>query len=542
MRRWLFVLVMVGCGTPLVGQDGGVDAGDHRDPDAGLDAGPVLDGGPGDAGEPDGGRVDAGALDAGRDAGLTDGGVSDGGAPTLVTVNAPRELRGVWVATVANLDWPASTGLSAAAGRASLEALVGGLADAGLNAIFFQVRPESDALYASSLEPWSRTLTGTQGVDPGWDPLAVLISTAHAQGVEVHAWMNPYRALVATGSQTASTSVVHTLAVDAVTYNGQVVMNPASSAVRTHVVDVVKDLLAHYDVDGLHFDDYFYPYPDAANTPFPDGAQYQAYTSGGGSLSLANWRRGNVDALVSAVMSTVTTLHPAVRFGIAPFGIYRSGTPAGTSGLSGVDVLYCDAVKWMNQGWVDYLAPQLYWPTTQSAQSYTTLATWWANGTMGGRHLFPGHATYQLGTSGAWTLAEYEAQVAVTRSLSAHNALGDLHFRAANVLANRSGVLTAFKSALYATPALVPELPRTGASVTPPVPLVSVSAGVAMLGSAAPGSTRFFALYRQVAAGWALQRVVGASTSSVSLSSGTWAVTAVAPGGAESQGVVLTVP
>ncbi len=541
MRRLLLALVLVGCGTPGVGGDAGVDAGDH---DAGqADASSSGDAGPTDAGSVDAGRADAGQVDAGRDAGPGDAGATtaDAGTATLVTVNAPREMRGVWVATVSNLDWPASTGLSAAAGRASLEAMVGGLADAGLNAIFFQVRPESDALYASTLEPWSRVLTGTQGGDPGWDPLAVLISAAHAQGVEVHAWMNPYRALLTAGAQTASTSVVHTLAADAITYNGQVVMNPASTAVRTHVVDVVKDLLAHYDVDGLHFDDYFYPYPDAANTPFPDSAQYQAYTSGGGTLNLADWRRGNVDALVSSVMNTVTTLHPTVRFGIAPFGIYRSGTPSGISGLSGVDVLYCDAVKWMNQGWVDYLAPQLYWPTTQSAQSYTTLATWWANGTMGGRHLFPGHATYQLGTSSSWTLAEYEAQVAVTRSLSAHDALGDLHFRAANVLANRSGVLTAFKTSLYSTPALVPELPRTGASLVPPVPQVTLSAGVATL-AAVPGSTRFFGLYRQAVGGWELQRVVGASTASVTLGSGTWAVTAVAPGGAESQGVELVVP
>jgi uncharacterized lipoprotein YddW (UPF0748 family) len=321
------------------------------------------------------------------------------------------------------------------------------------------------------------------------------------------------------------------------------VMNPASPQVQQHVLSVVRDLLAHYDVDGLHFDDYFYPYPDSMNSPFPDGAEYQAYLADGGTAQLGDWRRSNVNALVSSVMAAIAVEHPAVRFGIAPFGIYRSGTPAGIVGLSGVDVLYCDSLKWMSEGWVDYLAPQLYWPTTQRAQSFTTLATWWASIASGGRHVFPGHAATNLGSTSVWTLVEYTSQVAVTRTLRANGALGDLHFRATPLLANRLGVLDAFTTSLYAFAALTPVVPRAGASVTPPVPRVVVGPSSVTVTTASPASTRFWALSAQTSSGlWQLRRVVGSAVGSLVVPPGTWAVSAVAPGGAESQGVVFVVP
>lgn len=520
------------CGPPpVVIPDSGVeeDAGIvESDGGANADAGTTTDAG----------GTDAGLFDAGRPDSGTPG---DGGTSmTLVTVSHERELRGVWVASVVNLDWPSSSSLSVDAGRAALGNLVDSMADAGLNALFFQVRPESDALYPSTLEPWSRYLTGTQGRDPGWDPLGELLTLAHARGLEVHAWLNPYRALVSSNSTTATNHVTRTLSGAAITYNGAVVMDPGQAVVRQHVEAVVSDLLNRYDVDGVHFDDYFYPYPTA--TPFPDSATYSAYTADGGTLALLDWRRDNVNTLVREVMGLVTNDHPTVRFGISPFGIWKSGVPV-PGGLDAYNAIACDAPTWMANGWVDYLTPQLYWAET-SAWPYSTLATWWSMRNMGGRHLFPGHAVHQLSSGGAnWQLSEIRNQILFTRTLKTAGALGDVHFRAAFIANNTKGVHTMFKTELYAKPALPPVLPRAGASVVPAVPFVSVVGSSLSVTNPVPATVRFYLLYREVAAGqWELTRVRGGAQVAFPVTSGAWAVSAVGRGGAESQGVRVVIP
>lgn len=528
----LAALSLIACGPPAQ-PDGGVDVDAGSEDDAGL----MTDAGTTDAGTTDAGSTDAGTPDAGRDAGMPGDG---GNTMTLVTVNSQRELRGVWVATVQNLDWPTSQTLSADAGRNALVNLVNSMADAGLNALFFQVRPESDAVYESTLEPWSRFLTGTQGTNPGWDPLDELVTLAHARGMEVHAWMNPYRGLTSTSVNAAQNHVTRTLSSAAITYNGAVVMNPGELAVRQHVEAVVQDLLTRYDVDGLHFDDYFYPYPDSMGTPFPDSATYGAYQADGGTMNLGDWRRDNVNTLVREVMAIVENDHPQVRFGISPFGIWRSNQPV--PGLDAFATIYCDAPTWMINGWIDYVAPQLYW-REGSAQDYSTLATWWADPMRNprNRHVFPGHAVHQL--AGTWPLSEIETQVDITRSLANMGAQGDIHFRAAFIANDTRGVHGLFKNTLYARPALAPVLPRAGASVAPAVPFVMVSGGMANVTTPAPQSVRFFALYRELGPGnWELRRVSGAPMASFAVTSGAWAVSAVARGGAESQGVRFVVP
>lgn len=492
------------------------------------------------AGGAAGGSADAGSDGGANDAGPRDGGflVTDGGV-VLATVSHPRELRGVWVATVSNLDVP--SGLSPDAGVAAMRALVERTRDAGLNAIFFQVRPESDAWHQSSIEPWSRYLTGTQGRDPGWDPLDALLTAAHARGVEVHAWVNPYRALVSSTSATATNHVSRTLSSAAITYDGRVTMNPGVPAVRAHVLDVIRDLLGQYDVDGLHFDDYFYPYPAA--TPYPDDATFQAYRADGGTMTKSNWRRDNVNTLVREVMDVVKAAHPQVRFGISPFGIWRPNNPPGVIGLDAYEEISCDGVTWMNQGWVDYLAPQLYWATTSSGQPFVPLATWWANGTMGGRHVFPGHAVYRLGMTGFTSVNEIRLQVNAGRTLRAQGVMGGIHFREENVRTNLLGVRDLFRNELYATPALPPPLPRAGASATPLPPAVTRSGTTLTVAHALPMTARFFALYRFDPTGWTLVDVAGGVQASFGpLSMGTWAVSAVNRGGAESQGVVIVIP
>ncbi len=537
IKRLLPFLLFVACGPQvMVTPDGSIveeDAGIEQDagvvPDAGVDAGNTTDAGGQDAGSPDAGRSDAGTP-------------SDGGnSMTLVTVSHERELRGVWVASVVNLDWPASSNLSVDAGRASLTVLVDSMADAGLNALFFQVRPESDALYPSTLEPWSRFLTGTQGQNPGWDPLDELLTLAHARGLEVHAWLNPYRGLQSSSVTAAANHVTRTLSSAAITYNGAVVMNPGEPAVRQHVEAVVSDLLTRYDVDGLHFDDYFYPYPDMAGTPFPDSATYAGYTADGGTMNLGDWRRDNVNTLVREVMGIVTNDHPTVRFGVSPFGIWKAGVPV--PGLDAYSVISCDAPTWMTNGWVDYLTPQLYW-REGSAQDYSTLASWWAMRNMGGRHLFPGHAVHQLSNSGAgWPLSEIRDQIAITRTLRTQGAQGDVHFRSAFIQNNTKGVHTMFKTEAYAKPALPPVLPRAGASVAPAVPFVNVVGSSLSVTNPMPATVRFFTLYRELSPGqWELRRVLGGAQVSFPVTTGTWAVSAIGRGGAESQGVKVIIP
>lgn len=542
VRFGLVLLLLAACGQLPSPPDSGRDAavlfpGPKPDLDAGavVDAGGFDAGSTADAGQPDAG-IDGGLInDAGFDAGLT---VMDSGV-VLATVSHVRELRGVWVATVSNLDF--SQTLSPDAGIAAMQALVERTRDAGLNAIFFQVRPESDAWYQSTLEPWSRFVTGTQGRAPGWDPLDTLLDAAHARGVEVHAWVNPYRGLATAGSSTATNHVTRTLASAAITYDGKVTMNPGVPAVRQHVVNVVRDLLDHYDVDGLHFDDYFYPYPVAGN-PFPDDATFDAYTADGGTMTKSNWRRDNVNTLVREVMNLVTSDHPHVRFGISPFGIWRPNNPQGVVGLDAYEEISCDAVTWMNQGWVDYVAPQLYWATTSSGQPFVPLATWWANGTMGGRHVFPGHGIYRLGTTGYTSVAEIRAQVNATRSLRSRGMMGGIHYREGNLRSNLLGVRDLFHDELYAQPALPPPVPRQGSSMTPLPPVVTKTGSTLTVSHVLPLTARFFTLYRSDATGWTLVDVAGGVQASFGpLPAGTWAVSAVNRGGAESQGVVVVI-
>nr|MBA2321469.1 family 10 glycosylhydrolase [Deltaproteobacteria bacterium] len=366
--------------------------------------------------------------------------VALGDAPPLVEVAAPREFRGVWVATVANINFPTRPGLSPAALTAELDRIVDASADAGFNAIVFQVRPEGDALYDSEMEPWSRFLTGRQGGDPGMDPLAYLVSAAHARNVEVHAWFNPYRAK---SSASAAAVAPHITVSDpdlVRTYGNLVWMDPGSERVRKRTLDVVLDVAKRYDVDGIHFDDYFYPYPDASGRDFPDTKTWDVYVGGGGMLERADWRRSNVNALVSAVGDGLASTRSWVRFGISPFGIYRPGFPDGVTGFDQYARLYADPLTWLEHGWVDYVAPQLYWPTSAARQPYNPLLTWWAERSSGGRHVFAGNFLAALGTKPHWTVDEFRLQLEGTRVAQKMGATGNIFYHIGPILTNQAGV------------------------------------------------------------------------------------------------------
>ncbi len=454
----------------------------------------------------------------------------------LVEVSHPRELRGAWIATVSNIDWPSRAGLAEAAAKTELLAYLDAARAVNLNAVFFQVRPEADTFYRSNLEPWSRYLTGTQGQDPGWDPLQFLLDEAHARGLEVHAWLNPYRAKASFASAAAPNHVSVTLAEHAERYGNLLWMDPGALPVQVHLLAVVDELVRGYALDGLHFDDYFYPYPDSAVGAFPDDASFAVYQQGGGNLSRDDWRRDNVNQMVRGVSETVAAADPACRFGISPFGIYRPGIPPGISGLDQYAAIYADPPVWISEGWVDYLAPQLYWRTDQTRQAYGVLIEWWAGLAAEGRSIFAGNYLSQLGMSG-WTLEEFEQQLALTRAQRAQGALGNIYFTLKPLQRNTMGVADLFRETLYPRPALPPPLATATGSVAPPEVVVSAG-GV----RASHPNARFFVVYRAEGSSFEVQSVLDARVADIALPPGRYALSAADRRGLESAGVVLEVP
>jgi len=481
-----------------------------------------------------GGGSDASTPPPGTDAGDPSG---DGGVPTgvdagdgveVVDVSHDREVRGVWIATVYNINWPSRSGLSADAQRAELDALLDVAADAGMNSVFMQVRAESDAFYASELEPWSRFLTGTSGGDPGWDPLAHAIDAAHARGLELHAWMNPYRALVSGGPSTAASShIVNARPELVVRYGDLHWIDPGNPDGRAHTLAVIRDVLERYDIDGLHFDDYFYPYPESG-VAFPDDASYAAHGDG---LARDDWRRRNVNEMVAAVHALVREVAPDVRFGISPFGIYRPGMPAGIRGLDQYAALFADPIAWMEAGTVDYIAPQLYWPTTRAAQDYALLLDWWAaEADATGVDLLVGNYLAQLGSSSEWPLSEIRTQLELVRADD--RAAGNIQYHIDPIVEDRMGAADLLRGH-HAVPATTPPIP--GATDGPGLPGVTVTgADVALAGDG-----RCFAIYRDEGGAWIIDRLVFGDATR--LYRGRWAVSLVARNGLESRGVVIDV-
>ncbi len=360
---------------------------------------------------------------------------------------AQAEFRGAWISSVHNLDWPSKKGLSAAQQKAELVRLLDSAKSLGLTDVFFQVRPEGDALYRSSLEPWSRFLTGTQGKDPGYDPLAFCISEAGKRGIRVHAWFNPYRASVKAGSQLASNHMARRYNRYAYKVGSVVCMDPGSREVQDHVVKVVSDVARRYNVAGIHFDDYFYPYPSVGR--LPDGKTYDSYRAGGGSLSIGDWRRDNVNRLIARSSQAVKEARPDAVFGVSPFGIYTKGQPSTVkAGLDQLNEIYADPLKWMRSGWVDYIAPQLYWKD-QSPQSFTELLKWWRSPAVNPRRVpvYPGIAAYRMSEQG-WPAQEIVKQVGLSRTVGSGPS-GHAFFRMANMANNTKGVSTMLKKAGY---------------------------------------------------------------------------------------------
>jgi uncharacterized lipoprotein YddW (UPF0748 family) len=408
-----------------------------------------------------------------------------------------REFRAAWIATVANIDWPSQPGLPADRQRAELVRLLDRGVATGLNAVILQIRPAADAIYPSAIEPWSAYLSGTMGKPPQpvYDPLAFAIDEAHARGLELHVWFNPYR-VRQTGAAGAAAATHASLTMpEAVRRYGTLLwFDPGEPKAADRFLDVVRDVVSRYDIDGVHIDDYFYPYPVVENgreIPFPDDESHARAVAAGGIADRAAWRRDNVDRLVNRLWLEVKKQKPHVLVGISPFGIWRPGHPPGIKGLDQVATLNADPKKWLHEGWLDYLAPQLYWRIDAPEQGFEKLLGWWVAENRQHRGLWPGIYTSRVRqdpkavvTKTVWEAEEIVRQVAVTR---AQQAGGEIHFSMKALADDCDGVATKLAAGPYAESALVPAI-RPPHGPLPAVPVVARdTAGVSF--SLPPGDT-----------------------------------------------------
>jgi uncharacterized lipoprotein YddW (UPF0748 family) len=377
-----------------------------------------------------------------------------------------RELRAVWIATVTNIDWPSRTGLSTWAQQGEMIALLNRAVAMHMNAVVFQVRPEADALYQSDMEPWSPFLSGKMGraPEPFYDPLAFVVREAHARGLEVHAWFNPYRALHPSSPGDVSPSHVSRTDPQMVSrYGSQLWMDPGDPAVVARTTKVILDVTRRYDIDAVHIDDYFYPYLErdrrGHTIQFPDSKSYGLYRRGGGKLSLDDWRRNNVDTFVEHIGDEIHGVKPWVRFGISPFGIWRPGYPEPVRGLDSYQEIFADARKWLRNGWVDYLAPQIYWPVGRPQQDFSALLAWWVSQNTHKRNIYVGlNASLAKDTPpkgrGA---AEITDEIRLTRAQN--GAAGEIFFSMNVFMQNPDSLSEHVARDSYAIPALAPATP-----------------------------------------------------------------------------------
>lgn len=379
-------------------------------------------------------------------------------------VPVKREFRAVWISSIANLDYPKRPSSERVALKEEFKNLIDQYKKLGFNAVIVQMRPAADALYASKQVPWSKYLTGAQGRAPypEFDPLQFMVEETHLRGMEFHAWLNPYRATA--DLDTLSLSPVHAFRLHRdwmVRYGNRFYFNPAIPEVRQHISDVVAEVVDNYDVDAIHFDDYFYPYPEK-NAILADSSDYRFF--GLGFRTIEDWRRSNIDALIETVSRRIKASKPHVKFGVSPFGVWRNkdkDPQFGSDTRAGVtcyDDLYADVLKWIRNGWIDYVIPQIYWNIGYSPADHATLLNWWS-AVVQDCHLYIGHAAYKVGNNAepAWNdPGEIPRQIRLNRRTA--KCLGSAYFRSQSVLLNPLALVDSL-ALYYAPKALIPEMP-----------------------------------------------------------------------------------
>lgn len=368
-----------------------------------------------------------------------------------------REYRGAWVASVGNIDWPSKPGLGVEGMHAEIENALDTAAQLKLNALFLQVRPACDATYLSAIEPTSYYLMGQQGesIPDGFDPLEVWIAGAHARGIELHAWINPFRARPSGATYELGPHHIAVRRPDLVReYDRGLWLDPGEPDAVEHSLRVVDDLVRRYDLDGLHFDDYFYPYPKDGQ-PFPDDASYAKYEKSGGKLPRETWRRTNIDGFVQRVYDQTRRAKDNVRVSISPFGIWRPGHPAGVAGFDAFEGLSADSRRWLCEGWMDMVVPQLYWKISAAKQPYAELLDWWIKQNECGRLVLAGNYASRINsTPESWHPTEIVNQVLHTRS---SQAAGNVHFSLVAMLEDRKGLKQSLCEGVYSEGAVIPE-------------------------------------------------------------------------------------
>jgi uncharacterized lipoprotein YddW (UPF0748 family) len=410
------------------------------------------------------------------------------------------EMRGAWLTTVVNLDWPSTRNLTVDQQKQELVEILDALKRSGKNAVFFQVRSEADAMFPSPYEPWSYWLSGEQGKapEPFYDPLRFAITEAHLRGMELHAWLNPYRAHRNLNlyphheTHIAQTRPEWMLSFPSAS-GTYVMLNPGLQEVKDFIEDIVTDLVRRYDLDGIHFDDYFYPYSPAVSTE--DLASFQADPRGIENIN--DWRRDNINRMVIQVNDAIKEIDPQVKFGISPFGI-RKNSDAGTRGGEGYHLIFADPLQWLQDGSIDYVAPQLYWNRDHEAAPYEPLLNWWASvSSEYNRHLYIGLAPYRLGEPFNWSVNEIGAQKAINRA-SVNPVHGSIHFRSQHVMDNPQGLMDSLITRWNNQPVLVPSmdwLPKLELQAVDQFCYQRVDDDVTLTWSAHEKATRF-AIYR----------------------------------------------
>lgn len=422
-----------------------------------------------------------------------------------ITVNEPAqypkaEMRAAWIATVDNIDWPAKGVTDPEQQKQQFIELLDQLKASGMNAVIMQIKPTADAFYPSKYGPWSEWLTGVQGKDPGYDPLEFLLEETHKRNMEFHAWFNPYRISI----QGDISKLVadhparqHPEWVEA--YGGKLYFNPGIPEVQQFIIDGVMEVVKNYDIDAVHFDDYFYPYP-VAGVDFPDQDTFEQYK--GSFTNKSDWRRNNVNEFIQKVSASIKKEKSYVKFGISPFGIWKnkSSDPTGseTNGLESYNAIYADSKKWVEEGWIDYITPQIYWNIGYSAAAYDKLVEWWSN-TVSGHpvHLYSGQAVYRIGSNADWSNPdEIPNQVTYNRNFEAVK--GSMYFSSKWFAENPLGFTDRLKNDLYRYPALVPAMPWIDAQApeTPKKMKAHKAPEGVRLSWKSAGDETYYAIYR----------------------------------------------
>ena len=431
--------------------------------------------------------------------------------PPTAPPPVPREFRAAWLTPIYDRgfrDWPTSPTMTTEEQKAELRTTLDKAVAAGLNTIILHVRLAGDALYPTTYAPWSAFLTGQSGVgpSPAYDPLAFAIDEAHARGLQLHAWFNPFRAMLPNFAGSAAPTHVTKKHPEWIRkYGSQTWIDPGDPAARRYVLETFLDVVKRYDVDGIHIDDYFYPYQEIETytrrvkrkrirerrvIPFPDTKTWEKYGKSAGFTDRDAWRRSNIDEFVRDLYKSVKAIKPSVLVGISPFGIWRSGSPPGITGLDAYSEIYADSKRWLAEGWLDYLTPQLYWEVGGAQDRFRVLDAWWRSVNPQQRYIWPGlYTSHVYAGRDAWAIGEIARQVETVREsrIGSIDAPGVVHFRLAALFANDDRLAKTL-APLYQERAVVPAFPWLG-GVPPAAPEVTIAAGDGTGG--APGPAKF---------------------------------------------------